>query len=142
MVLVSEGLRAVMWRRITVVAVLALGGCAPPAAERNAPNLDFAGPIRPLTLSAAQIKVVQKGIAASLEKGDSDPVFGSSYRAGVYSGREIVVCGFVNGKRFVGMFAKPEGGSAEFLPIKIALGEEQQPAVRQYCRANGIYLPQ
>jgi hypothetical protein len=131
-----------MLRRITVVAVLALGGCAPPAAERNAPNLDFAGPIRPLTLSAAQIKVVQQGIAASLPKtDDSNPVFGNSYRAGVYSGREIVVCGFVNGKRFVGMFAKPEGGSAEFLPIKIALGEEQQPAVRQYCRANGIYLP-
>jgi hypothetical protein len=131
-----------MLRRITVVVVLALGGCAQPAAERNAPNLDFAGPIRPLILSSAQIKVVQQGIAASLpEKGDSNPVFGNSYRAGVYSGREIVVCGFVNGKRFVGMFAKPEGGSTEFLPIKIALGEEQQPAVRQYCRANGIYLP-
>jgi hypothetical protein len=131
-----------MWRRITVVAVLVLGGCAKPAAERNAPNLDFAGPIHPLTLSASQIKVVQQGVSANLpEEADSKPVFGNSYRAGVYSGREIVVCGFVNGKRFVGMFAKPQGGATEFLPIKIALGEEQQPAVRQYCRADGIYLP-
>jgi len=129
-----------MWRRITVVAVLALGGCAQPAAERNAPSLDFAGPIRPVALSAAQIKLVQQGIAASLPE-PAGAVFGNSYRAGVYSGREIVVCGFVNGKRFVGIFAKPQGGSTEFLPIKIALREEQQDSVRQYCRANGIYLP-
>jgi hypothetical protein len=129
-----------MWRRITVVAMLAHGGCAKPAAERNAPNLDFAGPIRPLTLSGAQIRLVQQGIAASIPE-PAGAVFGKSYRAGVFSGREIVVCGFVNGKRFVGMFAKPQGGSAEFLPIKIALSEEQQGSVRQYCRADGIYLP-
>jgi hypothetical protein len=129
-----------MWRRIAVIAVLALGGCAQPPAERNAPSLDFTGPVRPLTLSAAQIKVVQQGIASSLPE-PAGAVFGKSYRAGVYSGHEIVVCGFINGKRFVGMFAKPEGRAAEFLPIKIALSEEQQESVRQYCRADGIYLP-
>ena len=81
--------------------------------------------------------MVQQGIAASLPE-PAGAVFDKSYCAGVYSGREIVVCGFVNGKRFVGMFAKPQGGSAEFLPIKLALKEEQQDAVRA---ADGIYLP-
>ncbi len=130
-----------MWRRITVVAVLVLSGCAQPAAERNAPSLDFQGPIRPLTLASAQIKLVQQGIAQSL-KDPASASFGNSYRAGSYSGREIVVCGYVNGKRFVGMLAKPQGGSMEFLPIRVALSEEEQDAVRQYCRADGIYLPQ
>jgi hypothetical protein len=40
------------------------------------------------------------------------------------------------------MFAKPEGGSTEFLPIKVAESDEDQPAVRDYCRADGIYLPE
>jgi hypothetical protein len=40
------------------------------------------------------------------------------------------------------MFAKPEGGSTEFLPIKVAESEEEQDAVREYCRADGVYLPQ
>jgi len=40
------------------------------------------------------------------------------------------------------MFAKPEGGSTEFLPIKLAESEEEQTAVRDYCRADGVYLPQ
>jgi hypothetical protein len=40
------------------------------------------------------------------------------------------------------MFAKPEGGAVEFLPIRVAIAEEDQDAVRQYCRATGIYLPQ
>ena len=40
------------------------------------------------------------------------------------------------------MFAKPEGGSTEFLPIKVAESEKEQDAVREYCRADGVYLPQ
>jgi hypothetical protein len=134
---------------IAVVAVLGLCGCAAQneisrqqrEAEDNAPDLSFQGPLRPLNLSPAQIKLVQQGIAQSL-KDPASAVFGKSYRAGIDKEREIAVCGFVNGKRFVGMFAKPEGGSTEFLPIKIALGEEDREAVADYCRFNGIYLPQ
>jgi len=55
---------------------------------------------------------------------------------------ELIVCGYVNGKSFVGLFATPVGGSTEFLPIRVAESEEQQPAVREYCRADGIYVPQ
>jgi hypothetical protein len=138
-----------MWRQVTAVAVLALCGCAVQneasvrqrEAERNAPSLDFQGPLRPATLSKAQIKLVQLGIAGSLE----DPAsakFGDSYRAGLGPDRKIAVCGFVNGKRFVGMFAKPEGGPTEFLPIRVAVAEEDQEGVREFCRATGIYLPQ
>jgi hypothetical protein len=89
-----------------------------------------------VNLSPAQVKLVQQGIAQSL-KDPASAIFGSSYRAGVDKDRD-----FVNGKRFVGMFAKPEGGSTEFLPIKVAESEEEQDAVREYCRANGVYLPQ
>jgi hypothetical protein len=127
---------------IAVIAVLVLSGCAAQrAAESNAPAVPFKGPLRPVTLSPAQIKLVKKGIAESLE----DPkaaVFGESYRAGVGPYGEIAVCGFVNGKRFVGMFAKPQGGSAEFLPIRIVTSQEQQEGARLYCRVDGIYLPQ
>lgn len=127
---------------MTIVAVLVLCGCAAQReAERNAPSLSFQGPVRPLTLSSAQIKLVQRGVVKSL-KDPASASFGSSYRAGMGPEREITVCGYVNGKRFVGMFAKPEGGAKEFLPIKIAVSEEEQDAVRQYCRADGIYLPQ
>ena len=129
---------------IVVVAVFALSGCAQQReaaeAERNAPDLSFEGPLRPLTLSSAQIKLVERGIAESL-KDPGAAKFGNSYRAGISSDRETAVCGFVNGKRFVGMFAKPVGGAMEFLPIKVAVDEEEQDAVREYCRANGIYLP-
>ena len=138
-----------MWRAITAVAVLVLCGCAAQQetfvrqreAERNAPNLDFQGPLRPATLSKAQIKLVQQGVAGML-KDAASARFGDSYRGGQGPDRKIVVCGFVNGKRFVGMFAKPEGGATEFLPIRVALEEEDQEGVRQYCRATGIYLPQ
>ena len=57
-------------------------------------------------------------------------------------GPQKTVCGFVNGKKFVGMFAKPEGDATEFLPIKVTVSEEEQDAVKQYCRIDGIYLPQ
>jgi hypothetical protein len=131
-----------MWPRITVVAVLVLSGCvAQRVAERNAPNVPFQGPLRPLTLSAAQLKLVQQGIAQAL-KDPASASFGASYRAGTGSEGEIAVCGYVNGKRFVGMFAKPEGGSTEFLPIRVAVTEEEQIDARRYCRADGIYLPE
>jgi hypothetical protein len=134
---------------IAVIAVLVLGGCAAQneisrqqrEAEANAPDLSFQGPLHPVSLAPAQVKLVQKGIAASL-KDPKSAIFGDSYRAGTNKDREIAVCGFVNGKRFVGMFAKPEGGSTEFLPIKVAEIDEEQPAVRDYCRADGVYLPQ
>ncbi|MGH6826130.1 hypothetical protein [Methyloceanibacter sp.] len=134
---------------IAVFAVLVLCGCAAQneisrqqrEAESNAPDLSFQGPLRSVNLAAAQVKLVQKGIAASL-KDPASASFGTSYRAGTNKDREIAVCGFVNGKRFVGMFAKPEGGSTEFLPIKVAESDEEQPAVRDYCRADGVYLPQ
>ena len=138
-----------MWRAITGVAVLILCGCAAQQeaflrqreAERNAPNLDFQGPLRPATLSKAQIKMVQQGVAGML-KDPASAKFGDSYRGGQGPDRKTVVCGFVNGKRFVGMFAKPEGGQTEFLPIRVAVEEVEQEGVRQYCRATGIYLPQ
>jgi hypothetical protein len=131
-----------MWPRITVVAVLLLGGCAAErVAESNAPEVSFQGPIRSVTLSQAQIKLVQQTIVASLP----DPAsakFGDSYRAGIDADREIAVCGFVNGKRFVGLFAKPVAGPTEFLPIKVSLTEEDQVDARRYCRDDGIYLPE
>jgi len=126
---------------IIVLVVLALSGCAQFATERAAPDLSFQGPIRPAQLSSAQVKVVQKSIAKSL-KNPASARFGGSYRAGVGPDRETLVCGFVNGKRFVGMFAKPQSGAMEFMPIKVATKEEEQRAVREYCRADGIYIPQ
>jgi hypothetical protein len=127
--------------RTTIVAALILGNCADRRYGDDAPSLSFQGPLPALTLSAAQIKLVQNGIAPSL----TDPAsasFGRSYRAGTTGfENEIVVCGFVNGKRFVGMFAKPEDGPVEFLPIRIAIEEMEQEGVREYCRANGIYVP-
>jgi hypothetical protein len=116
-----------MWPRITVVAVLVLTGCAAQRAEyfaqRDAP------------------KFIQKGVAASLTDSPS-PSFGKSYRAGMNPDREIVVCGYVNGKRFAGMFAKPARGAPQFLPIGVAIDQQEEDAVKLYCRDDGIYLPQ
>jgi len=115
------------------------------AAEReygdDAPSLAFKGPLARLPLSPAQIKLVQKGIVESL-KDPASASFGRSYRAGKSDQDELVVCGYVNGKSFVGMFATPQGGSIEFLPIRVAQSEEEQPSVREYCRAKGIYVPE
>jgi hypothetical protein len=135
-----------MWPRIAVVAaVLALSGCASQRAEyfaqRDAPDLSFKGPVRPLTLSSAQIKLVQKGVADGL-KDSGPPGFGRAYRAGMNAEREIVVCGYVNGKRFVGMFARPQGAPTQFLPIGVGIDEQAEGTVKLYCRADGIYLPQ
>lgn len=138
-----------MWRQVTAVAVLVLCGCAVQneasvrqrEAERNAPNLDFQGPLRPVTLTKPQVKLVQQGVAGLLKE-PASAEFGNSYRAGRGADGMIAVCGFVNGKRFVGMFAKPEGGATEFLPIRVAIEEVEQEGVREFCRATGIYLPQ
>jgi len=135
-----------MLLRITIVAALALGCCAVGnSAEReygdDAPSLPFHGPLAPLPLSSAQIKLVKKGIAESLKDPESAS-FGRSYRAGMSNQDELIVCGYVNGKSFVGMFATPQGSSIEFLPIRVAQSEEEQPAVREYCRAKGIYVPE
>ena len=133
-----------MWPRVVVFAALILAGCAAQrasyVAQRDAPELTFKGPARAVTLSSAQIAQVQKGIAQNL-KGGISPNFGKSYRAALTPDREIVVCGYVDGKRFVGMFAKPQGGSTQFLPIGISLDQQEEDAVKLYCRGDGIYLP-
>jgi hypothetical protein len=136
----------VVWARIAVVAaVLALAGCAAQRAEyvaqRDAPDLSFKGPVRPVPLSSAQIELVQQGIAKSL-KDSGPPSFGRSYRAGLNADREIVACGYVNGKKFAGVFAKPSDGKTQFLPIGVSIDEQEEDAVKGYCRADGIYLPQ
>jgi hypothetical protein len=130
-----------MLLRITIVVALALGNCAEREYGDDAPSLQFHGPLAPLTLSSAQIKLVQKGIAQSL-KDPASASFGRSYRAGMSNQDELIVCGYVNGKSFVGMFATPKGSSTEFLPIRVAESEEEQPAAREYCRARGIYVPE
>ena len=130
-----------MLLRITIVVALALGNCAEREYGDDAPSLQFHGPLAPLTLSSAQIKLVQKGIAQSL-KDPASASFGRSYRAGMSNQDELIVCGYVNGKSFVGMFATPKGSSTEFLPIRVAESEEEQAAVREYCRARGIYVPE
>jgi hypothetical protein len=130
-----------MLLRITIVVALALGNCAEREYGDDAPSLQFHGPLAPLTLSSAQIKLVQKGIAQSL-KDPASASFGRSYRAGMSNQDELIVCGYVNGKSFVGMFATPKGSSTEFLPIRVAESEDEQPAVREYCRAKGIYVPE
>lgn len=134
-----------MRRGIAIVLALLLSGCAAQRAEyfaqRDAPDLNFKGPIRPVSLSSAQIKQVKQGVAASLQ--DKGPkTFGKSYRAAINADGQIVVCGYLNGKKFAGMFAKPGGGKTEFLPIGISVDEQAEETVRQYCRDDGIYLPQ
>jgi hypothetical protein len=134
-----------MWPRLTVVAVLFLTGCAAQRAEyvaqRDAPDLYFKGPVRPVALSSAQIKLVQQGVARSLTDWPS-PSFGKSYRAAMNPDRKIVVCGYVDGKRFAGVFAKPARGAPQFLPIGVAIDQQEEDAVKLYCRDDGIYLPQ
>jgi hypothetical protein len=136
----------VVWPRIGVIAaLLVVAGCAAQqqeyAAERDAPDLSFKGPIPSVVLSSAQIKLVQAGIIEGL-KDSGPPSFGKSYRAGLNADRAVVVCGFANGKRFVGMFAKAPGGASKFLPIGVSIDEQEEDAVKGYCRDDGIYLPQ
>jgi len=126
-------------------AVLMLGGCAAQResylAQRDAPDLAFKGPLRPVSLSAGQIKQAQKAIAQALT-GQQSPSFGKSYRAGQNADGQTVLCGYVDGKRFAGMFAKATRGPAQFLPIGIGIDEQEADSVKQYCRDNGIYVPQ
>jgi hypothetical protein len=130
---------------LTVVAVLLLCGCAAQRAsyvnQRDAPDLIFKGPIRPVSLSAAQIKQVQQGIAAGVPD-DGPKTFGKSYRGGINGDGQVVVCGYLNGKKFAGMFVKPQGGKTQFLPIGVGIDEQEEDTVKQYCRDGGIFLPQ
>jgi hypothetical protein len=135
-----------MWGRIgLVVAVLALSGCAAQResyyAQRDAPDLAFKGPLRAASLSSAHVRLVQQGIAASMKDSDT-PSFGKSYRAARNTDGETVVCGYVNGRKFVGMFAQSSRGKTSFLPIGIGLDQQEEDSVKQYCRDNGIYMPQ
>jgi hypothetical protein len=129
---------------LTVVAVLLLCGCAAQRAsyvnQRDAPDLAFKGPIRAVSLSAAQIKQVQQGIAAGVP--DGPKTFGKSYRGGIGADGQVVVCGYLNGRKFAGMFAKPQAGKMQFLPIGVGIDEQEEDTVKQYCRDDGIYLPQ
>jgi hypothetical protein len=132
--------------RIAVLAaVLALCSCAAQResyyAQRDAPDLSFKGPLPPVSLSPAQIKLAQAGIAANV-KDLSAPSFGKSYRAARTTDGQTVVCGYVNGRRFAGLFAKPTRGAITFLPIAVGLDDQEEDTVKQYCRDNGIYMPQ
>jgi hypothetical protein len=127
---------------ILVAALLTLCGCGMyRAAEQSQPvDIPFRGPLRPVSLTPAQIKIVQAGVRDTL----TDPAaaeFGSSYRAGISADGSVAVCGFVNGKRFVGIFAKQVGGTTEFLLIRVVANEGAEDDTRRYCRVNGIYLP-
>ena len=134
-----------MWRMIGFLIALALSGCAAQResyyAQRDAPDLAFKGPLRPAPLSSAQVKLVQQGISANMAD-SAAPSFGKSYRAARNGDGELVVCGYVNGRKFVGMFARSPRGKTAFLPIGIGLDQQEEDQVKQYCRDNGIYLPQ
>jgi hypothetical protein len=128
-----------VWPRSMIVALLLLSGCATTnGTEAEAPSRTFEGPLKPVPLSAAQIKIVQQGIAASLK----DPAnFGDSYRAGMSLDHQLVVCGHVNGTTFQGMFAKnADDGSTVFLPIVIGVSDTDRDLVRRDCRFDGIYI--
>jgi hypothetical protein len=127
-----------MLLRITIVVALALGNCAEREYGDDAPSLQFHGPLAPLTLSSAQIKLVQKGIAQSL-KDPASANFGRSYRAGMSNQDELIVCGYVSGKSFVGMFAH-QRAVRRVLTIRVAESEEEQPAVRETAEP-GIHVP-
>src|SRR5512143_3458024 len=125
-----------MGLRIAVIAaVLALCGCAAQresyVAQRDAPDLAFKGPLRPVSLSSAQIKLVQQGVAANVQALDTAS-FGKSYRAATN----------VDGEKFAGMFAKSARGKTTFLPIGVGLDQVEEDSVKQYCRDDGIYMPQ
>ncbi len=135
-----------MWLRIAVLsAVLVLGGCAAQResylAQRDAPDISFKGPLRPVSLSSPQIKLVQQAIAESV-KDQGAPSFGKSYRAARNAEGEIVVCGYVNGRKFAAVFAKTARGKTQVLPVGVGIDEQEEDSVKQYCRDDGIYMPQ
>ena len=120
-----------MWSRAIIVAVVVLSGCA-------TSNERFEGPLDPLTLSAAQIKIVQQGLAKELK--DPSVSLGESYRAGTsVSQHQTVVCGVVNGRKFVGKFWSND---SVFIPIMIGGSEAENYIVDHDCRPGGIYLPE
>jgi len=135
-----------MWLRIAVfAAMLVLCGCAAQresyVAQRDAPDLSFKGPLPPVSLSPAQIKLVQLGIAESVKDAGA-PNFGKSYRGARTANGETVICGYVNGNKFAAMFAKTARGKTQVLPIGVGIDEQEEDSVKQYCRDNGIYMPQ
>jgi hypothetical protein len=134
-----------MRRGATIMGVLLLSGCAAQHAsyinQRDAPDLAFKGPLRPVSLSAPQIKQVQQGIAVGLPEA-GPKTFGKSYRAAINADGQTIVCGYLNGKKFAGMFAKSQGGKTQFLPIGLSVDQQEEDTVKQYCRDDGIYLPQ
>jgi hypothetical protein len=120
-----------MWSRATIVAVIVLSGCA-------TSNERFEGPLDTLTLSAAQIKIVQQGLAKELK--EPSVSLGESYRAGTsVLQHQTVVCGVVNGRKFVGKFWSND---SVFIPIMIGGSEAENYVVDRDCRPGGIYLPQ
>ena len=52
------------------------------------------------------------------------------------------MCGYVDGKKFAGIFAKSARGKTTFLPIGVGLDQVEEDSVKQYCRDDGIYMPQ
>ncbi|HZP09999.1 hypothetical protein [Methyloceanibacter sp.] len=132
--------------RIALLAALfALSGCAAQResyyAQRDAPDLAFKGPLRPVPLSSAQIRLAQAGLSTNVKE-LSSPSFGKSYRAARTADGQTVVCGYVNGRKFAGIFARPTRGKTEFLPIGVGLDDVEESIVKQYCRDDGIYMPQ
>jgi hypothetical protein len=65
----NAGGQRMMWRQITAVAVLMLCGCAAQQeafvrqreAERNAPSLDFQGPLAPLLSPKRRSSLCRRG---------------------------------------------------------------------------------
>jgi hypothetical protein len=126
-------------RLIVGVISVALCGCASSITkQRNAPELSFQGPLRKTTLNSSQVKLVQQGISASLK--DASARFGGSYKAAISANNETIVCGFVNGRRFAGMFDKPAGGSMEFLPIGVSINQQEEDAVIVFLRFVLLYI--
>src|SRR4029079_5028449 len=101
-----------MRRGVTIMGVLLLCGCAAQRAtyinQRDAPDLVFKGPLRPVWPSTPHIKQVQQGIAAGLS--DAGPkTFGKSYRAAINADGQTIVCGYLSGQRLAGMLARYRG---------------------------------
>jgi len=40
------------------------------------------------------------------------------------------------------VFAKTARGKTQVLPIGVGVDEQEEDSVKQYCRDNGIYMPQ
>jgi hypothetical protein len=127
----------VMRLLIAVVAVLVLCGCAAQneiskrqrEAESNAPDLSFQGPLRPMNLSAAQIKLVQQGIAGSL-KDPASASFGNSYQGRYQQGPQDSGLRFRQRQEFRGDVCQARGWFYR-VPSHQACGERGGAGGRQ-----------